>query len=252
MGKGIAMLGTLGVLVLLLSMAVVKAPAGSADIYPIPPKEGPTNDGRISVSGQAAMEVSPDQAEIYLDIGTSATDAKAAQEQNARINERVLKALREHSLEGDAVQTTQYNLYPWYEWENSKNVFKGYKLHHTLKVTTEDIKDVGSVLDDVVSAGVNRVNQVQFSLTRAKQQDVSKQILKLAAANAKAKAEGLASQLDVQLGKAVSVSESNMNYPRYYDYYPQYEMAEMKAASTEVQPRQVTLDATVSVVFAIV
>ena len=59
-----------------------------------------TEDQRntITVSGNAELEVEPNQAEIYVRIETFNVKADDAKDENARISDKVMKALKNQVL----------------------------------------------------------------------------------------------------------------------------------------------------------
>lgn len=203
-------------------------------------------EDKISVSASAEKDVMPDKAILSLTVLTEGSDPKLIQEQNSLKIGQVMDALKSAGITD--VETSNYNLYPWQEWDGQKMISKGYKLQHTLKVTTTDINQVGKLLDFSVKNGINEISNIVFTLSKSKEQEIKTELINEASKSAKTKAKALAEGLDVSLGKVLSVSESSYSGgPWIYAS----KMATAEAASTTVNPEQVKVSLQVNVDFAI-
>ncbi len=212
-----------------------------------------TDLNKISVTGSSSTDASPDQVEIMFRIVAKATDAKTAQRLQADQANAVVAALQKYVSKGD-IQTTDFNLQPTYEWDQSqqKSIITGYEASNGIKIKTKNLADAGVIMDSAVNAGANRVDSIIFSLSKELQKELGQQALEAAGKNAKDKASGVADALGVKLGKVVSVQISDNEYqpPVYYARYA--EMAvKAEAAPTPIEPRTVTLSKTVQVQFEI-
>lgn len=207
---------------------------------------------KVSVSGNAELEVMPDEAEIRLSIVTEATDLKKAQQQNAQIATQVINALKSNGVKEKDIETVNFYVEKIREWERERYVDKGYRVRNTIKITTKDMKNVGDLIDTAVNSGANDVDGVTFQLSKEAKQKVSEQLLTKASEDAKNKAELLTKALDVKLGKAVTISEYNYDIaPRSYSGYDFMAKAEAATASTPIQPKNVETSARITVVFNI-
>jgi len=209
----------------------------------------------ISVSGNAELEVEPDQAEIYVRIETFNAKADLAKNENAEISEKVTKALKKEGVKEADMETTSFYLNPKYRYDRNsgESILEGYTASNVIKVTTKDVDETGSLVDVAVDSGANSIQNVNFGLSKEKQKEVSGQALLRASEVARDKALSLASNLKISLGKVISVQESNFNY-RTYDYAPMMEMEEANIksmASTQITPGKVSVSASVSMSYEI-
>jgi hypothetical protein len=213
-----------------------------------------TLENAISVSGQAQLEVDPDQAEIYVNIITEGYDAKIVQDVNTENSNSVLAALLEYGLKEENIETTSYYLYPKRTWNPITQSYdiEGYKLTHTMKVTTNNTENVGELINIVVDNGANGIGNIQFTLSDNLEKEVRAEALALAGQEAQAKAENIADSLNIKLGKIKSVSENNYYYSPY-TYYPKEAMA--SGADYEenvvISPEKVTVNSNIAVVYNI-
>lgn len=206
----------------------------------------------ISVSGNAQLEVDPDQAEVYVRIETLASSAEATKDDNARISDKVTKALKKEGIKDDDIETTSFSLNPRYKYDRIKNenVLQGYTATHVLKVTTEDIDKAGKIIDTAVKNGANSIQNINFGLTKETQKEMNGEALTRASQQARDKAEALATSLRINLGKIISVQESNFDFVPYA--VPRAEFAVAEAAiDTQINPGKVSVSARVTVAFEI-
>ncbi|MEM3127219.1 MAG: SIMPL domain-containing protein [Candidatus Woesearchaeota archaeon] len=207
----------------------------------------------ISVQGNSEFTTSPDEVKLYIRIETKATTPKQAQDMNRERSNTVIAALKNNGFAEENIKSTQYNLQKQEHWDpdTQRIVATGYLLIHVIEATSKDIDNAGKVADLVIDAGATGVDSVQFTLSEEKKKTSNEEALKKAIENAREKANTIAKSLDISLGKAEFVSESNVYYsPRYYGRV-EYAKATTDAMPTEIQPNDVTVSAQVSVSFGI-
>lgn len=208
---------------------------------------------KISVTGSAGKEVMPDKVILTLSVVTEGRDAKIVQDQNKEKMNAVMRALEEAGLNDKDIETTQYTLYPWSEWDSTiqKSVNKGYRVENMVQVTLKDISRAGEILDIAVKGGVNMVNNVAFMLSEAKEKEVKDELVKEASSQARAKAENLAKGLGVSVGKVLVVTETSYNPgPWYYNTFSK-ESVMIDNAPTPINPQNVKVSLQVNVDFEI-
>ncbi len=204
----------------------------------------------VTVSGNSEITAEPDKAEVYVRIESTEDTAEDAKDENARVSEAVINALKGIGVDTGNIETAQYRLQRKenYNPRTGKLEFEGYTAYHLLKITTKDIDGVGRIIDAAVDAGANGLERVSFGLTKEQERLANDRALKEASEVARDKAASLAASLGVKLGSIVSVAESNTRQIPY-TYYPQ--VAEMKSASTEITPQSITVQGHVSLVYEI-
>lgn len=208
---------------------------------------------KISVTGSAGKEVMPDKVVLTLSVMSEGKEAKVVQEQNSQKMNEVMKALKDAGLDTKDIETTQYTLYPWSEWDSAlqKSVNKGYRAENMIQVTIKEISRAGEILDIAVKSGVNTVNNVAFMLSEVKEKEVKDALVKEASSQARAKAENLAKGLGVSVGKVLFVTETGYNQgPWYYNALSQAALMEA-SAPTPINPQQVKVNLQVNVDFEI-
>lgn len=176
-----------------------------------------TTTNTVSFSGEGKVVAKPDIAVVDLSILTEATTSKAAQDENSRKSKSLTDFLKKQGIEDKDIKTTGYNIYPQYYYppyptsDGRSPRITGYQVSQTIQVKVRDLEKVDTVLDGVVSAGVNQVNNLQ--LTVDEPEKLRDEARENAIKDAKEKADALENQLGIRLGKIVNFSEDTGGYP---------------------------------------
>ena len=156
--------------------------------------------------GEGTVAVKPDQARINLSVVNQATTAQEASAQNANAVTSVLNQL--NTLLGPLadIKTISYSLAPNYNYQQGQQpLLVGYTASNTIQVTTSDLSIVGRIIDTGIQAGANQVTSLQFGLKDDTPARI--QALKLAVAQAKTRADAMASGLGMRTGAVQVIQE---------------------------------------------
>lgn len=209
----------------------------------------------LTAQGISDLEVSPDLVTIYFNVMTKADTSQEAKDLNSEIVEDVKVNLFKQGLNHENIQTTNFNIYPEYDWKNNQRNLIGYTASHGIKVqiSTDNTDKIGEIIDAGADAGAT-INYISFELSQELQNKYKAQAIELASEDARTKAEAMAQGLDKRLGRLVSVTESS------FDYYPwrlyessdaSFDIAEAKQATTDIQPSDKSISARVTAKFKI-
>jgi len=209
----------------------------------------------LTVYGAGVVTAMPDKAELYINVFTEAATAEEAKDQNADISDDVSKALKGADVNKDDIETSSYKLYPKTKWmqDEEEYITIGYEVRHTMKITTEEIDDVGILIDVAVNAGANSVNQVIFDLTDETKNKFEKEALAKATAEAMSRAEAMANAAGVNLEKLVSM-DGNTGYTPYFGAMTEMAMLggrDETQKATSIMPESLEIRASVSLVYEI-
>jgi uncharacterized protein YggE len=201
--------------------------------------------GTLSVVGTGSVTTTPDTARLSAGVTTQGSTASEAMDSNAEAMQKVIDALKNAGIASKDLQTEFVSVNPRYD-ESSGQTITGYSASNSVSAVVRGLSDVGDVIDAAVAAGANNVNGP--SLSRDDQDKLYRDALEKAVANARDKANALASAAGVSLGKIRSLSESPENAgPIAYGSF-----SALKADSgTPIEPGSAETTATVRVVFAI-
>ena len=162
----------------------------------------------IRTSGEAMITAKPDRAQIDIGVVTQADTSQAAATRNAASLDAVLTQLKKLLGAGADIRTISYSLTPNYRYPTGggEPTITGYTATNVVRVTLDDLTQVGKVIDTAAATGANRVQSLQFTLKNRK--NVEDRALSEAAVNARRKAAALAAALDLKILRVLSVSES--------------------------------------------
>ena len=165
------------------------------------------------MSGEGTVYAAPDVA--YLEVGVQTVDAdlsKAFAQTGDKIT-GVLNALKQLGIEDKDIQTSGVNVSPQNQYDNNGNMtgVSSYTVSNSVEVTIRKVDQVEAVLTSTIAAGANSINSLSFSIqdTSALEQQARAQ----AVAQAKDRAQQLASALGVTVGKPITVTEVPQSVP---------------------------------------
>ena len=198
----------------------------------------------ITIEGSGNLSVEPDTVSINIGVSTNSSNAKNAQENNAKIVNDIYTNLYSLGLSNNNIETSNYNFSPTYDSENNK--INGYSVNNTITITTNDTSSIGEIIDVSLKAGANQVNSITFSRKNAT--SLKQEALKQAVADAKNKANAIAKELNVEIINVVSVNEQNVSV--YSNRLNSYALKSAEIGTT-ISSANVDINATVNIVFEI-
>ncbi len=202
----------------------------------------------IRINGEGKAIGTPDIAKIELGYSVEKKTVTEAQTDNTeKINTIIKKLKKDFDIDKKDIQTSNYNIYPRYDWNEGKQTLKWYEVRQNLNIKIRDLEKVSKILDAAGATGLNQVGNLKFDID---DQEILKQVARTKALkNAKEKAKKLASELDVKLGRIISFSESD-SQPTPYPIYRSYAMEEAKgmggaAPEIEAGSTEITINTTI-------
>jgi uncharacterized protein YggE len=207
----------------------------------------------IWVSGQGKVTAVPDIVNLQLGIEAQEASVALAQSQAAEAMDRVMESLSNNGVDKKDIQTQYFNISKVTRWDdkNQKEVVIGYRVTNSVNVKVRDIEKTGMTIDAVTVAGgdLTRVNSIYFSIDDPT--EYQKEARDKAVTDARSKAEQLASQAGVNLGKATYISEN-----LYYPTMPRYSGLKMDEGApgmtpTPISPGETEITLSVQITYAI-
>jgi len=180
-------------------------------------------ENTISISATGEVYAAPDLVLTSFSVLTEAETVIEALAENTEKMNAVIAFVKNEGVADKDIKTTGFNIYPRYEWykagscwppcPSGRRVLVAYEVRQTLQVKVRDMAKIGIIVQGATEEGANQVSDLQFTIDD--EDELKKQARTQAIDEAKTKAETLAAQLDVNLGKVVEFNESGV-YPRYY------------------------------------
>ncbi len=231
----------------LIAVLLAAAPLGSAQTIPVQP---PATTG-ISVVGQGIVLAQPNVARITLGAEVFDQSLANAQAEAARRMDAVVTKLKAAGIPDTDIHTIAFNINPQYDQrDQNQSVLRGYQVQNLVEVKTTNVGGLGALLDDAVSSGATRVFGISFESDNL--EALKTQARDQAMTNARAKAEQLARDAGVSLGRPTTIEESDTGgvTPVRFTNAPQ-PAAAAQAVTTPIQPGELRVSTNVHVVWSI-
>lgn len=199
----------------------------------------------VSVSGSSNISLAADTATLRIGVSTVRDTVAEAQSENNEIMQRVIAAILGQNVAQEDVVTSDFSVYTERDYSDASAPVR-YHVDNTLYVTVRALDTVGDVIDAATAAGANQMYGLTFSSSG--ETAAYEKALRRAYEDA-AKAALLAEAAGQTLGKVVSINASN-SYGGDYGIANTYAM-DARSAKTAIVSGDVTVSASVTVVFAI-
>lgn len=229
-------------LLLGLSFAVAFTACGNDTFTAVSPSL-PIQGIQVTGSGSAFGE--PDVVVLSLGVSTERDSVKDAREEAASAMQKVLDSLKSNGVAEKDIQTQQFSIQPQYDFIDQRQVLRGYRVTNIVSAKIRTLDQIGKVIDDAAEAGgdIVQVQSIQFMIDDPKELQAQARVE--AMKDAKAKAQILAEEGGVKLGKPISISESISSSP------PLPVASDSARSATPIEPGQLEVKVMVSVVYEI-
>ena len=216
---------------------------------------GLASDGSnvLAVSGRGEVTAEPDIALVTLGVSVLRSSVTDALGDAAESMQAVLDTLDDAGVDEEDITTTHFSIDQ--EFDRLRSGVRrslGYRVDNDVRVKIRDVADVGEIIDAVVAAAGDDVvvNRISFRVDDPR--EMLAEARELAMADARAKAEQLASLADVKLGKVMLLNESsNAAWPDRRSLTLEFALASSSAlvATTPIVAGQLTVTASVSIAY---
>jgi hypothetical protein len=209
----------------------------------------------VDVTGYSTIKANPDLVSVYLSIESKNLTSAGATQENTEIYDKLVTDLIILGFERKEIVTESFNVYPDYSWVNGKQIDNGYRAYHSVKIELS-INDSDKILD-VIDAGVNAgagVGSINFELSQESQNKYKAEAMKLAAEDARIKADAIAGGFNKKVGKLISTHVDDFGYYPWNLYSTsgdgrEEDVAIAKQVIANIQPGEKEITASVSAVF---
>ena len=172
------------------------------------PEAQQNNNTTVEVSGSGEIQIKPDTARIRLGVQTEAETAQTALNQNSTKMRALIDALENADISSDDIQTQTVRLSPRYNFNDSNNSrsLAGFTASNIVEVRTQNLQNLGTLLDQSVKAGANTIENISFEVSNP--ENMTDQVRETAVQNARHKAEELADLANATLGPVLEIRET--------------------------------------------
>lgn len=193
----------------------------------------------MTLTGQGQVTAVPNIAVIRLGVQTTGENLVDMQAENAQITQSIIQTLQRMGISD--IKTFQYSIDKVYDYENGRQVDRGYSVRNILEIRTTNLDMAGNIIDTSVNLGANVVDLISFDV--ANRDYYYQQALNMAIMNAMQKAKSISMNLGIP-ADPVPVRITENSAAPIQPYYRQE-----LAAATPIMPGNIKIEAFVTVDF---
>ncbi|WP_205677310.1 SIMPL domain-containing protein [Aquibacillus halophilus] len=205
------------------------------------------NKRSMILFGNSILSIDPNIAEIKLGVVTEELELKTAQQKNAGIIQQIINSIIELGISEEKINTSEYTIYPRYDYVDGIQKFKGYQVKHILNITITNLDKTGVIIDTAVGIGANEVENINFIVKN--KDSYYQRALAMALEDTLVKAQTIANTLRLNLDpKPVKITEQSTEQP-LVPYQPAISSELVDGSSTPIQPGRIDIEARIEVEF---
>lgn len=206
----------------------------------------------ISIQGKGKVTAVPDEAIARFGVTSEEKLLSKAYKHNTENMNIVITTVKGMGIEEKDIKTLSYAVMPVYPKDDRGRQLPGkpvsYRVSQQLVIKIRDLSKVGEVIDKAITGGTNVFNGIQF--VSSKINELEKEAKVKAAKDAKEKAELLAKNLGVTVGRVLKVSESSIR--PYLQKNRAAFGAVMAESAPQIEPGSMEVNATCNVIYEII
>ncbi|HSM07822.1 MAG TPA: SIMPL domain-containing protein [Gemmatimonadota bacterium] len=195
----------------------------------------------VTASGNGEVMLRPDRASVSVTVRTIAPEPDQAASRNLATAEDVTEALEALDLEPDSLRLTGVRIGPNREYRPDGPRDAGYFAERSLRVTTNDLADVGRIIQAAVGAGATQIDHVAYS--SSEEEAARQRALTLAVEKARGDAQTVAAAAGGRLGNVILLSTEGVSVPRPMLRMEAMEMSRAAADQAMPEPEDLTVTA---------
>jgi len=195
----------------------------------------------VATSGNGEVMLRPDRARVSVTIRTIAPEPDQAASRNLAAAEDVTEALEALDLDPDSLRLTGVRIGPNREYTPDGPRDAGYFAERSLRVTTNDLADVGRIIQAAVGAGATQIDHVAYS--SSEEEAARQRALTLAVEKARRDAQAVAAAAGGRLGSVILLSTEGVSVPRPMLRMEAMEMSRAAADQAIPEPEDLTVTA---------
>ena len=213
-----------------------------------------TLNNTIFVSGSATAHTKTDKVIISLGVETTDKTAEKALLSNSNLMNKVMDALKQSGVQQNETSTSAFSIKPNYNYSKygDRGNLSGFTVSNSIQIESSSINNVSQWIDTAVQAGANTVNDVYFSVSEEKLQNIKNMLLKEAVANAKTKADIVAAASGLNIDGIKSITVGEIGIPPVPGPLYSKSVSSDEASSTPILAGEQQVSTTVSIVYILV
>ena len=205
----------------------------------------------LFVTGSATTNTKTDKVTVSLGVETTDKTAEKALFSNSNLMNKVINALNESGVQENETSTSSFTINPNYNYSEygSKGDLIGFTVSNSIHITSSEIDRISQWIDRAVQTGANTVNEVYFSISPNKLEEIKNRLLKDAVANAKSKADIVAASVGLNIIGIKSITIGELGLPQVPMPVYSKSVAFDEASSTPILAGEQEISTTVSIAY---
>lgn len=183
-----------------ICISVLSVSASAADFPDAP---------HLSVTGTASLDVTPDQVQIRFQASALAVKGSEAKEKVDQQVGSLINSLKTAGFNLKALDSADLYTRVEYDYQKGKRTFLGIRATRDLNYLLTDLSKVNLFLDSVLSADIELIGQLEYSLQSPKQWQLK--VRQMAVDDSMEKASALAQAYQAELGKIYSLNYQKLS-----------------------------------------
>jgi len=203
----------------------------------------------LSVTGSATTNTKSDKVSVSLGVETTDKTAEKALLLNSDLMNKVINALKESGVQENETSTSSFTINPNYNYSEygAKGNLIGFTVSNSIHIISSNINQISQWIDTAVQTGANTVDDIYFSISPNKLEEIKNSLLKEAVANAKSKADIVAAAGGLNIAGIQSITVGELGLPTVPVYSKSVAFDE--ASSTPILAGEQEISTTVSIVY---
>ena len=169
----------------------------------------------LFVTESATTNTKADKVILSLGVETINKTAEKALQSNSNLMNKVINALKESGVPENETSTSSFTITPNYNYtiDGDRGELIGFTVSNSIQIESYNINKASHWIDTAVQAGANTVNDIYFSVSEKKLQEIKNMLLKEAVANAKTKADIVAAAAGLNVAGIKSITVGEIGLP---------------------------------------
>lgn len=159
----------------------------------------------LTVEAEGKVTVAPDIAITTMGMTAEGKTVAEAQQKNTQVMNSLLEKVKALGVDKADVQTTNYNIFPNYDYTDGKQTIRNYQVNQSVTIKIRDLAKSNQVLALAGEVGANNVSGLQFTIDDREM--YKEKARDLALQKVAEKRNALARSLGVSLRSIVSYNE---------------------------------------------
>ena len=160
------------------------------------------------------MKVKPDRVVFGVGVITRSADLMEAKKKSFDAVKKAIEYCKKAGIAEKNIKTDYINIQP--EWKNYEKLESTYVVEQNLSIILDDVSKYEEMITELLKTGMNNVGYVDFQTTELKK--YKNESRKLAIEAAKERAEFLAGETGITLGKIINISDASISWFPFAHY----------------------------------